>query len=73
MCAVGRPFSRDVLGIDSESFAVTSRADLGEQPLDVALLSDGRVFARDWKSGCRLHGKLGPIDPAALAKFPHTP
>jgi hypothetical protein len=64
LCAVGRPFSGDVLGIDTESFTVTSRAHLGDQPLDVAVLADGRVFARDWQSGRTLRGTLQSIGPS---------
>ena len=71
LCAVGRPFSGDVLGIDTESFTVTSGAHLGEQPLDVAVLGDGRVFARDWQSGRALRGELEPIDPPERP-IPHT-
>jgi hypothetical protein len=63
LCAVGRPFSGDVLGIDTQAFEVTKRANLGEQPLDVALLSDGRIFARDWQSGRPLRGELQDVDP----------
>ncbi len=61
LCAIGRPFSGDVLGIDTESFTVTGRAQLGDQPLDVAVLANGRVFARDWQSGRTLQGTLQPI------------
>jgi hypothetical protein len=63
MCVVGRPFSGDVLGIDAESFTVTKKAHLGGQPLDVAVLSDGRIFARSWQSGDQLRGELQSLDP----------
>jgi hypothetical protein len=33
------------------SLATVSRAETGGQPLDVAVLRDGRVFAREWKTG----------------------
>jgi hypothetical protein len=66
LCAVGRPFSGDVLGIETESFTITSRASLGDQPLDVAVLADGRVFARDWQSGRTLRGTLRPIGPSEV-------
>ena len=58
LCAVARPFSGDVLALNTRSFRVTHRAAIGRQPLDVALLSDGQVFARDWKTGDLLRGEL---------------
>ena len=58
ICAVARPFSGDVLGIDPKSMRTKYRAALGQQPLEVALLQDGRVLARDWKSGELLQGRL---------------
>jgi len=51
VCAVARPFSGDVLGLDPTTLAPVSRAETGGQPLDVAVLRDGRVFAREWKTG----------------------
>ena len=60
LCAVARPFKGDVVGLDTQGFEVTHRAALGRQPLDVALLSDRRVFARDWKTGDLLRGTLKP-------------
>lgn len=64
LCVVGRPFSGDVVGIDTQTFATTKRAVLGGQPLEVAVLSDGRVLARDWKSGRALRGELEALDPS---------
>ncbi len=58
LCAVARPFKGDVVAVDTEGFEVTHRASLGRQPLDVVLLSDRRVFARDWKTGDLLRGTL---------------
>ena len=51
ICAVARPFSGDVLGLDPATLATASRAETGGQPLDVAVLRDGRVFTREWKTG----------------------
>ncbi len=62
LCVVGRPFSGDVIGLACDSFEITHRAALGRQPLDVAVLSDGRVFARDWKTGDPLSGRLENLD-----------
>jgi hypothetical protein len=50
-CAVARPFSGDVVILDTASFRQARRVTTGSQPLKVALLRDGRVIARDWKSG----------------------
>lgn len=58
LCAVARPFSGDVVALNTKTFKATHRARVGRQPLDVALLQDGRVFARDWKTGDLLTGKL---------------
>ncbi len=61
VCAVARPFSGDVVGLDPDSFRLTSRAIVGGQPLELAVLRDRRVFAQDWKSGILLTGRLEPI------------
>jgi len=58
ICAVARPFSGDVLGLDPGSLATVSRAETGGQPLDVAVLRDGRVIAREWKTGELRQAKL---------------
>jgi hypothetical protein len=59
LCAVARPFSGDVVGVDTKKFKVTHTSRLGGQPLLVALLTDGRVYARDWQTGGLLRGQLG--------------
>jgi hypothetical protein len=51
LCVVARPFEGDVVALNTESFSVTHRAVTGGRPLDVALLHDRRVFARDWQTG----------------------
>jgi hypothetical protein len=58
LCAVARPYSGDVVALDTTSFKITHSVAVAQQPLDVALLSDGRVFARDWKTGDLLQGIL---------------
>ncbi len=58
ICAVARPFSGDVVGLEPETLHTRYRAQLGRQPLEVALLSDRRVYARDWKTGDLLEGRL---------------
>ena len=57
-CAVARPFSGDVVALNTKSFKVTHHAKTERQPIDVAILSNGKVFARDWKTGDLLTGQL---------------
>jgi hypothetical protein len=56
ICAVARPFSGDVVGIDTRTLETRSIAKVGQQPLEVAALPSGRIVARDWKTGELLHG-----------------
>ena len=58
LCAVARPFSGDVVGVDVETFKVRLVADTPGQPLEVAMLAGNRVIARDWKSGALLTGEF---------------
>jgi hypothetical protein len=58
ICAVARPFSGDIVGLDPNTLEVRYRAKVGKQPLEVAILRDLRVFARDWKTGEFIKGAL---------------
>ncbi|MGH7771155.1 MAG: hypothetical protein ACREQA_02830, partial [Candidatus Binatia bacterium] len=58
ICAVARPFSGDIVGIDVATLKVKRSARLGRQPLELVALPHGEVAARDWKSGDLLQGKL---------------
>ena len=58
LCAVARPFSGDIIALDTTRFKVTHRSKLGKQPWEVCLLNDGTVYSRDWKTGVLLKGKL---------------
>lgn len=58
LCAVARPFSGDVLGLHPKTLKISHRAELGQQPLEVAILRDFRVFVRDWKNGQLSKGTL---------------
>jgi hypothetical protein len=58
LCAIARPFSGDIVGIDPDTLRTKYRAKVGSQPLEVALLRDRRVFARDWKTGNLLTAEL---------------
>ena len=58
LCIVARPFSGDAVILDGDSMAQTQRIKLGRQPLDIGWLTDGRVVARDWKTGEFLSHKL---------------
>ena len=51
LCAVARPFGKDVIGIDAKTFERTHVADTGGEPFEVALLRDNRVIARHLKTG----------------------
>jgi hypothetical protein len=58
LCAVARPFSGDVVALDTKRFKITHTCSLGHQPLLVSILSDGTVYGRDWKTGALLKGQL---------------
>ena len=58
LCVVARPFSGDVVGLDAATLKVRSSTQLGKQPLEVAVLPENRVVARDWKTGETLQGTL---------------
>jgi hypothetical protein len=58
LCAVARPYSGDVVALDTESFKIRYSCKTGGQPLQVAVLVDNRVFARDWQTGELLKGRL---------------
>jgi hypothetical protein len=58
LCLVPRPFSGDVVGISMDDLKTRSVAKLGRQPLEAALLKDGLVIGRDWKTGELLKGSL---------------
>lgn len=58
LCAVARPFSGDVVGIDLGTLKIKHSAKVGRQPLEVVALRGGEVVARDWKTGDLLRGTL---------------
>lgn len=58
LCIVPRPFSHDVLALDAASLAVRGTAELGREPLQAAMLANGDVIARDWKTGDLLRGTI---------------
>jgi hypothetical protein len=58
VCVVARPFSGDVLGVDTAGLKTRHSARVGRQPLEVAALPRGEVVARDWKTGDLLRGTL---------------
>src|SRR5439155_25319586 len=51
LCLVARPFSGDVVALDTGTLRIKYVATLGQQPLQVAALRGGAVVARDWKTG----------------------
>ncbi len=60
MCVVARPFSNDVVALHPSSLRTMSRCGMDGQPIEAVALPDGRVIARDWKTGALLRGVLGP-------------
>jgi hypothetical protein len=58
LCLVSRPFSGDVIAIATENLKTKYVAKLGRQPLQAALISNGNIIARDWKTGDLLKGSL---------------
>lgn len=58
VCVVARPFSGDVVGVDLPNLRIEWSARVGGQPLEVAVLAQGKVVARDWKTGAPLRGAL---------------
>ena len=58
LCAVARPFKGDVIAIDTQTFKIRYRCVTGGSPLQVAILKDNRIFARDWQTGELLKGRL---------------
>jgi len=58
LCAVARPFSGDVVALNTKKFKITHTCNLGHQPLLVALLANGTIYGRDWKTGTLLKGQL---------------
>ena len=60
VCAVARPFSGDVVGLEPSSMKGRWIAHMGHHTLEVAALSGHRIIARDWKTGETLRGELEP-------------
>jgi hypothetical protein len=58
LCVVARPYSGDIVAIDPATLKIVQTAKTGKQPLQVAAVGEGRVIARDWKSGELLSGTL---------------
>lgn len=58
LCVVARPFAADVVGVDARTLRIVSRAKVGGQPLQVAVVGGDQVVARDWKTGTLLRGRL---------------
>ncbi len=63
ICAVARPFGGDVIGLNPNTMEIAYKCELGLQPMHVALLRNGQIFARDWHSGKLLSGHLEPVAP----------
>lgn len=58
LCAVARPSSGDIVGVDVRTLEIVGSAKVGGQPLEVVALPSGEMVARDWKTGALLRGAL---------------
>lgn len=58
LCMVARPFSGDVLALDTTTLKTKSSVRLGQQPLELLALSESELVSRDWKTGALLRGTL---------------
>ena len=58
LCAVARPFTGDIVALDTGTFKIRYSCKTGSNPLQVAILKDNRIFARDWQTGKPLKGQL---------------
>lgn len=61
-CLVPRPFSADALLLDTLTSEVKCKVDLGQQPLEGAILSNGQVICRNWRDGMILEGRAPCAD-----------
>jgi hypothetical protein len=57
--AVPRPYSGDVLIIDPIDLTTRIRVDVDGQPFDAAVMQDGTLVCRDWKSGDTIATPIG--------------
>lgn len=58
LCIVPRPFSGDILGVNTRDLSIKHVCKTGAQPLEATMLDDRRVYARDWQTGELLTGKM---------------
>ena len=58
LCIVPRPFSGDVVAISTDTMKTLYVGKLTKQPLEAVALMDGKLIARDWKTGQLLKGVL---------------
>lgn len=58
ICAIARPFSRDVIMLAPETMRVVGSAKLEGQPLEIGLMAEETLIARDWKTGHILSARL---------------
>ncbi|HMZ52247.1 MAG TPA: hypothetical protein PK988_08265, partial [Candidatus Sumerlaeota bacterium] len=55
---IPRPFSGDVVILDEKHTAIESGVKLGREPLECVVTREGRIVARDWKTGHWLEGNI---------------
>lgn len=58
LCYIARPYSGDIVVIDTEKMQIVGNAATGRQPLDAVLMQDNTFVARDWRTGDFLWAQL---------------
>ena len=66
MFAVARPFSRDVVLVDSQTLKVRANARVGQQPLSGCMISAKKFLVRDWQTG---RPEIGEFRRSGFAPF----
>jgi len=60
-CLVSRPFSNDVICLNTKNLKIERKVELNNEPLEVALIENDFVIARSWKTGKLITGKLRKV------------
>jgi len=63
ICVIARPYSQDAVVLEADSMRQIDAVNLAGQPLDIALMADGTLTARDWKTGDFTSAKLERVRP----------
>jgi hypothetical protein len=57
-CIIPRPFSGDVVILDTKKLKIRQTINIGKQPIEAILSNDGQIISRDWQSGEFLDGVI---------------